>query len=361
MKLTIHRDNLMPSLSLLAGVPQKRPVIPVYGMFRFSASDNKLTISANNMEIAATSSAPCETETPGEILIPAGRITDFISSCDTELAFSVASERLMIRAGRSRIEVPVLDPSGFPRMEFHDPTVKFTIPAATLQAAIKPPMLSVDWDNKNFPALSGVLVHGTSEHIDLIGTDSKRLSRVRILTDAQEFKTILPHGICMILSKLGSGSDDIEVAITDRIACFQSTGCEFLTKLIDGDYPDYQRLITERTKNPITFSGQAMLQSLLRCAPIIDADQSQMRGVKLTVSDGKISIYGGIPSATEFFDEIDGHGGPYDGTFQIAFLRDALLSFGDGDVEIHTDNPNMIRLNAIGAIYDCGIIARMRA
>jgi DNA polymerase-3 subunit beta len=361
MKFTIHRDNLMPAFALLGGVPQKRAVIPVYGMFRLEAADDKLTVSANNMEIAATSSMPCETETPGTILAPAHRIIDFVSACDTELAFSVANERLTVRAGRSRIETPIANPADFPRVEFHDPIVQFTLSAAIWQAALVPPMLSIEWENVAFPALGGVLMHGTGEYVNLIGTNGKLLSVVRVLPLTQEFKTILPHGICLALGKLGAGSDIIEVAITNSIARFRGANSEFLTKLIDANYPDYERLIVPQEDKPITFSGSAMLQSLLRCVSVIDTNKSQTRGVTLTVTGDKIAIYSGLPSEVEFFDEISGGGGSYEATFNIAFLRDSLLAFGNGQVEIHASNPNMIRLNAVGASHDCAIIACMRS
>ncbi len=309
MKLTIERSHLLKSLQHVQSVVERRNTIPILSNLLISSNGGKLSLTATDMDIEVIDATPSEVGQEGTATAPAHMLYDIVrklpEGAQVELASEEGSERLALRSGGSAFSLHCLPPVDFPAFSAGDLDHSFAIPAADLRRLIDKTRFAISTEETRY-YLNGIHLHAVEEGeraLRAVATDGHRLARVEVdLPAGAEGMPgiIVPRKAVTELRKLlDDAEDEVAVALSDVKVRFTIDGAVLSSKLIDGTFPDYQRVIPEGNDKVMSVHGPSFAEAVDRVSTIA-SDKS--RAIKLAIETGKLVLSANSPdqaSATE--------------------------------------------------------------
>jgi len=310
MKLTIERSALFRSLQHVQSVVERRNTIPILSNVLLSARDGSLGLTATDLDLAIVDHTVADVEQSGSTTAPAHLLYDIVrklpDGVQVELAMAEEGDRMRLRAGRSEFVLLSLSPAEFPAMNDGELPVSFEVSAADLKRLIDKTRFAVSTEETRY-YLNGIYLHAVdgdeAQVLRAVATDGHRLARMEIpLPEGAEEMPgiILPRKAIGELRKL---LEDIEtpvnIALSETKVRFIFGSVLLTTKLIDGTFPDYQRVIPAGNDKLMAVHGKTFADAVDRVSTIA-SDKS--RAVKLSVADGRLVLSATSPehaSATE--------------------------------------------------------------
>jgi len=330
--LTIERQTLLTALTRIAGIAAKNHTISVCRHVLIEAVTDQLTFRATNLDMEITVTAKADVSKPGVCLVLADTLLSIAknASAGADITFELG-DRLLVKSGRSRFNLSTLPTAEFPLFAGLDKPTVLTLPANDLANLISKPAFSVGHDNTRFP-LTGVYLFSDGGQIGSVATDGKRLTLYEVAHKLKDFGVIVPAPMVAEMTKLLDGADDATMAISKAKVSVVYGLTVITSKVIDGDYPDFRRVIPTDWPNALTVNRD-MLAATIRRASIASEDSAF--SVRLVVSDGMISLTGRGADA----DAADECECTYEGEEMTLGLNsmhtlDALSACGGEDVEI---------------------------
>jgi DNA polymerase III subunit beta len=336
LKIRTTNDKLLGPLQQVTGIVERRHTLPILSNVLITAGDGKVNFLATDLEVQITSTAALDGNADGSVTAGARKLYDILRSLpeDVEVAIEAKENRMTVRAGKSRFNLQTLAAADFPRMvEAKDASKTLTLPQKALKDALRLVQFAMAVQDIRY-YLNGVLFSVDKDTLRVVATDGHRLSYASQQLDGDHgnVEAILPRKTVLELIKLLSDNDDpVSLAIGTNQARFSFSGIEIVSKIVEGKFPDYAKVVPTTHKNRVSLDRAQLAQSLNRAAIL---SNEKIRGVRLVFTKGALSI---ICTNNEQEEAEEGLAVEYDGDpldigFNISYLLDVLN---------HVDSPTV--------------------
>jgi DNA polymerase-3 subunit beta len=313
MKLTIERAELLRSLNHVQSVVERRNTIPILSNVQMEASGGKLRLTATDMDLAVVESVAATVELDGNTTAPAHTLYDIVrklpEGAQVELDASGDAEQLLLRSGRSRFTLQTLPTGDFPQMSSGELPHRFKLPASELRSLIDRTRFAISTEETRY-YLNGIYLHMAKkddlEMLRAVATDGHRLARVELPLPqgaAGIPGIIVPRKTINELRKLiEETGEDVELALSDAKIRFAFDDVELISKLIDGTFPDYDRVIPTGNDKSLEVDCGDFAAAVDRVATI---STEKSRAVKLRVEDGVVTLTASSPESGTASEELE--------------------------------------------------------
>jgi len=244
MKLQVTQENLSKALSTVARVSSTRNTLPILANVLLKTVDNRLSVAATNLDIAITHFVGSKVAENGAITVPARLMQDFVSSLPSGVIdLELDDNKLHISTDQYKSTINGVSAEEFPVMPSIQDGTSWTISADTLKKALQQVVLAASGDEAR-PVLTGVYLHTYEGNLYAVATDSYRLAEKLLMKNKDEVNLLVPASAMQdLLRILGDETGDVSVMHDDQQVQFRTSEAELVTRLIEGAYPDYRKLI----------------------------------------------------------------------------------------------------------------------
>ncbi len=340
MRLLIEKSALLKALQHVTSVVERRNTIPILANVSLRADGEKLHLKATDLDIEVTEAARAETATPGGTTVPAHTLHDIVrklpEGAQIELASKGEEGRLAITAGASRFLLACLPADDFPELGLDGMSHNFQLPARDLRRLIEKTRFAISTDETRY-YLNGIYFHAIETPdgavLRAVATDGHRLARMDVPLPEGAMGMpgiILPRKTVQELAKLiGDYTDDVLVNLSANKIRFTAGDIVLTSKLIDGTFPDYQRVIPQNNDKIIQIDNAAFISGVDRVSTL---SSEKGRAVKLNIADGRLVLSVNNPESGSATEELEMayEGEPLEIGFNARYLLDIAAQF-DGD------------------------------
>lgn len=255
MKLQVTQENLNRALNSVARVANTRGTLPILANVLIKTSHNRLSISATNLDIAITHYLGAKVSEEGSITVPARLMQDFVGTLpESVIELELDGTKLRVTTDQYQSVVNGIMADDFPVMPAISDGKSWKINGGTLKKALQQVVFAASTDETR-PVLTGVLLQVADGVLAMAATDSYRLAERQLGKQSEDMSLLIPASAMHdLLRVLGDDDTDVSVTYDEQQVLFQVGDIELVTRLVDGKYPDYQKLI------PSTFATQATLK-----------------------------------------------------------------------------------------------------
>jgi len=341
MKITLERNALLKSLGHVHRVVERRNTYPILANVLLKAADGHVDLRATDLDIEVTESVPAMVATPGTTTVPAHTLYEIVRKLadGAEVRLETdGAEQMLLTSGRSRFHLACLSPDSFPDLKSGTFSHTFALPAATFRELIERTQFAISNEETRY-YLNGIYVHtlevAKRSVLRAVATDGHRMARAE--TDAPAGAKgmpgiIIPKKTVGEIQKLLEGAEgDVEIEISDTKIRFAIGGVVLLSKLIEGTFPDYERVTPKNNDKQLNVDRASFAIAVDRVSTI--ASDRGGKAVKLSVKDGNLELSVTNPDHGTATEEIAVEFEPE--SFEIGFNARYLL---DIIGQIRSDN-----------------------
>lgn len=360
MKITLEKSTISAALSKVAGICPSRSTIPILQNIKLSARNGILYLTASDMEITAYTHIQATVEQEGDTTLPAAALSDICkkSASDT-VALTVTGDKATISGGRSRFTLGALPAEDYP----HDMTISHDVAGMTMKASEllniidkTLPCVSVE-ETRHY--LGGIFMHTDEGTLNAVATDGNRLAHLTLADMGSISSVLTPRKAMAQLAKMFDGAEDVTVRTSENKVAFASERMTVVSKLVDGQFPDYQRIIPRTFLRTFKVSSVAMREAIDRVAVARD---DRTGAIRVSLTAGTLTVTARSKS-DEAVDTIDCEytGEDFDFGVNSQYLHDTLRSAGDCTVTFQCgDIGQPLRITADGQDAAQWIVMPMR-
>lgn len=346
MKFSTDRESLLNALQLVAGVVERRQTLPVLSNVLVVADAGKLELTGTDLEVEIVARVQgIHVDVAGSSTIPARKWLDICRSLPegSDISVQQEGEQIEVVSGRSRFMLSTLPASEFPNVEGGQNLVGFKVSRGNLKSMIEKVAFSMAHQDVRY-YLNGMLIEHTAEHLRMVATDGHRLAMVTSASaaeaDVETSQSILPRKGVMELARLLDDSDEeVEISIGSNHFRLISDAMEFTSKLVDGKFPDYQKVVPQGG-DKLVLSNRQNLKAAFSRASILSNEK--YRGVRLQLSQDLLRITANNPEQEQAEEEVglDYSGGDLEIGFNVSYLIDAMNALDGEDVRVTLSDSN---------------------
>jgi DNA polymerase-3 subunit beta len=351
VKLSCLQENLSRGLSVVSRAVSARSTLPILGNILLATDNGRLKVAATNLELGITTWIGAEIEREGTLTVPARLFTDFVSTLPGEKVRleSLDGHKMRVSAGHSSADMHGMDAEDFPVIPSvsDEPTVR--LEPGLLKQIIEQVAFAAATDDSR-PVLAGVLVRFQEGSLTMAAADGFRLAVKEhdLEAGADGVSVIVPAKALDALARLiGDAEEPVEITVTPNRSqiLFHSENVEIYSRLVDGNFPNYQQILPKQFETRTVVDTQEFLQAARR-AFIFARDSSNVVRLELEpgtdVGPGRIVITATAAEVGTGADElqatVDGEGGQI--AFNAKYLADVLAVVGTGQVALETQSAN---------------------
>lgn len=337
--LKAAQQQLLGALQAVSGIVERRHTLPILAnvLLRKNGATTELTTSDLEIQVRTTAELGGD-EGAFSTTVGARKLIDILRSmpADQIVSLTANGSKLTLQGGKSRFTLQTLPAEDFPLVnEAVDFGPAFSVPQKVLKGLIDQVHFAMAVHDIRY-YLNGILFVAEGKTLTLVATDGSRLAlaQAELETDMPKQEVILPRKTVLELMRLlGTGEDPIELQFAGNQAKFSFSGMEFVTKLVEGKYPDYNRVIPKNHKNMVVLGRTPLLASLQRAAILTS---EKFKGVRMNVEPGALRIASSNAEQEEAKEELEiDYGGPaIEIGFNVTYLMDALANMDSEMVQI---------------------------
>jgi len=344
MKFKITREALLRPLQVVSGVVEKRQTLPILSNVLVNIEADRLTLTGTDLEVELTASTQLEGAEGGEITLPARKFMDICKSLpeDAELSITIDEQRALIRSGKSRFNLATLSANDFPATDKVTGAREYAVPQSTLKHLIEQTQFCMANQDVRY-YLNGLLLELRPNALRAVATDGHRLALCDMsseLVPGDISQIIIPRKGVVELSRLLSDSDaPCTIQLNSNHIRIDLGEIVFLSKLIDGRFPDYDRVIPKGGDKIVVAQRETLRQGLLRASIL---SNEKYRGIRMNFSGGLLRATVNNPDQEEAEEEIDINysGDELEIGFNVSYLVDALNAIKQDEVQLTLIDPN---------------------
>jgi DNA polymerase III subunit beta len=330
--LKAAQANVLNALQAVAGIVERRHTLPILANVLMRKTGTAVEFTTSDLEIQVRTSAELGGDS-GSLALTVGarKLIDILKSlpADQVVTLSSAANKLTLAAGKSRFTLQTLPAEDFPLVnESVDFGPTFAVPQKVLKGLINQVHFAMAVHDIRY-YLNGILFIAEGKTLTLVATDGHRLGLAQAQLEAElpsKQEVILPRKTVLELQRLLEDADSsIDMRFANNQAKFAFAGMEFVTKLVEGKFPDYNRVIPKNHKNSIVLGRAALLASLQRAAILTS---EKFKGVRVNVEPGLLKIASSNAEQEEAKEEIeiDYNGDAIEIGFNVTYLIDVLAN-----------------------------------
>ncbi|WJE15825.1 DNA polymerase III subunit beta [Halobacillus sp. ACCC02827] len=350
MKFIIQRDQLIESVQNVMKAISSRTTIPILTGMKIEASTSGIKLTGSNSDISIESFIPQEEDgivyveniEPGSIVLQAKYFPDIVRKLpqNTVEIESDNSRNVTIRSGSAEFHLNGQDPEEYPQLPQLHTEDSFELPIDLLKNLIRQTVFAVS-TSETRPILTGVHVRMEEGELEFIATDSHRLASRKLPLEQPAGTTlppiVIPGKSLTELNKILADSEDtIEISVTDNQVLFRTKHLYFLSRLLDGNYPETSRLIPDHSKTIVQIDTKELLQSVDRASLL--AKENRNNVVRLmTKENNHLEITGNSPEVGNVVEEVlanDVEGEDLKISFSAKYMMDALKAVDYDQVKV---------------------------
>lgn len=313
MKLIIERAALLKSLGHVQNVVERRNTIPILSNVKISAKDGRVHLNATDMDLDIVDATQAQVSEPGITTAPAHMLYEIVKKlpdgADVELDASSGDGQMVLRSGRSRFTLSCLPANEFPVMSGGDLPVSFSLATAQLKGLIDKTRFAISTEETRY-YLNGIYLHAADADgnpvLRAVATDGHRLASAETdLPDGADSMpgVIVPRKTVLELHKLMEETEgEIQVSLSESKIQFSFDGVVLTSKLIDGTFPDYERVIPQGNDKNLKVGRKALADAVDRVSAI---STEKSRAVKLTMDGTSLVLSASSPDSGSATDELE--------------------------------------------------------
>ncbi len=346
LNIKTKNSTLLGPLQFVTGIVERRHTLPILSNVLIEVLDQYIHFLATDLEVQIKASAKLDfPHKPGSLTVGAKKLQDILRALppDADTALDTKENRLTIKAGKSRFTLQTLAAADYPKIaEAKDSASEFSLPQRELKRVLGLVQFAMAVQDIRY-YLNGVLLSTEGDILRVVATDGHRLSmaQYKLAEPVAKIDAILPRKTVLELVKLLDESDDpIKLTMHQNQVKFTFTGIEIVSKIVEGKFPDYTKVIPAGYTNHVSLN-RAEFQGALQRASILSNDK--IRGVRLVFTKDSLSI---ICSNNENEEAEESLPIPYerealDIAFNIAYLLDVLSHLSTETIQLSLGEANM--------------------
>jgi len=339
MKFTISRELFLRPLQLVvSSVAGGRPALPIMGNILLKVQNNLLSLTGTDLEVELIAQvaldSPCE---EGEITVPARKLLDICRglSDPCEITFQVKDERVTVRSGRSRYLLSSLPAVDFPNIESWQSLIELTVAQNEFKKLIEFTQFAMASQDVRY-YLNGMYFEASGNTLRSVATDGHRLAScsIELSQTIEEQSVIVPRkGVIELVKLLDNDQASLTIQIGQNNLRAVIDGFIFTTKLVDGRFPDYRRVIPRNGDKELISSRETLKQAFSRAAIL---SNEKFRGVRLTLSENLLQITANNPEREEAEEYIDVNyqSADLEIGFNVSYVLDVLNTLKSDQVKM---------------------------
>ena len=350
--LKATQAKVLSALQSVAGIVERRHTLPILANVMIRKTGSQIQLTTSDLEIQIRTSAVLDGDAGNfTTTVGARKLIDILRTMPSDQSVSLGSSqnKLILKGGKSRFTLQSLPAEDFPLVqEAANFGPVFSVPQKTLKALLSQVSFAMAVHDIRY-YLNGILFVAEGKQLSLVATDGHRLafSSATLDVEVPRQEVILPRKTVLEMQRLLSDKEGaIEMRFAGNQAKFSFEGMEFVTKLVEGKFPDYNRVIPKNHKNIITLGRTTLLASLQRTAILTS---EKFKGVRLNIEPGTLRVASNNAEQEEAVDEldIDYAGDAIEIGFNVTYLIDALTNMAQDMVKIELADSNSSALLTI--------------
>ena len=339
MQFTVSRDALLKPLQLVSGVVERRQTLPVLSNILLVLKDEQLSLTGTDLEVELIGSVSVEPGgDSGAVTVPARKLVDICKSLadGSILDFSQNEDKLVIRSGRSRFTLATLPASEFPTIEDESSTFSVSVEKQKLKELLDSTSFAMAQQDVRY-YLNGMLFEVAPDYFRVVATDGHRLAMQTVSMENQTSEPqqlILPRKGVMELSRLiTEGEGELTLVFGSNHIRARMSDYVFTSKLVDGKFPDYNRVLPKGGNKNVIGNRQDLRQAFSRVSIL---SNEKYRGVRLILAAGELKVLANNPEQEEAEEAVpvDYEGDSLEIGFNVSYLIDVLTALHSSSVRI---------------------------
>lgn len=345
MKFTISRDALLKPLNLVAGVVERRQTLPILANVLMELDGDRLALTGTDLEVELVGRVQLASAgESGEVTVPARKLVDICKSLPegSDIQFTAQDSKVTVKSGRSRFTLATLPAREFPNVEDSMGTHQFTVKQGQLKRLIDRTSFAMAQQDVRY-YLNGMLWEIKDKLLRVVATDGHRLAMCTLpgkIDATDDTQVILPRkGVLELARLLLQDEANISIVIGSNHIRATTDDFTFTSKLVDGKFPDYQRVLP-RSPDKIVLGSRLELRQAFTRAAILSNEK--YRGVRLKVTKGSLDIVANNPEQEEAEEAVavDYEGEALEVGFNVSYLLDVLGVLSGEQVKLSLSDPN---------------------
>ena len=328
MELVVRKTDLLRELQLFQGIVERKNTIPILANVLMDASDGEVRFLATDLEVGLRSKCAATVSKPGSLTLPAKKLYEIVKALpDTDIRISQDKSGVKVAADRFDSRMQTLPKEDFPSLPQSGGTTTATLPSSAMKEMVAKTQFAITGEDTRF-FLNGAQFVLRPESMSLVATDGHRLALVTVKRDSkakngEENKAILPKKTLGELGRLlGEGDGDITYERGENHMFFEVGGRTLISRMIDGQFPAYERVIPKSNDKHIEFERDRLTNAVKRVALLAN---ERSRSVKFQIDKGKVDVTSSSPELGEAHETL-----PVDysgAAMQICFNAQYVLDF----------------------------------
>jgi DNA polymerase-3 subunit beta len=344
MKIVTDRENLLEPLQQIAGVVERRQTLPILANILINAGEQGLQMTSTDLEVELRTKASATCEGEAEFTVPARKLLDITKALPegAVINLDIDGDKAKLQSGRSRFSLGVLPAQDYPVIEPTPSNIQLTLKEDQLKRLIEKTQFAMAQQDVRY-YLNGMLLEIQNGDIKTVATDGHRLAlsqRKDVAPKDISTQIILPRKAVIELSRLLKDKDeDIKVELSSSYIKVLLEGSVFTSKLIDGRFPEYQRVMPSGSDKEVIANKTALRQSLTRASIL---SNEKYRGIRFSISNDLLQLQAHNPEQEEAEEELEIN---YAGEelkigFNVGYLIDAISAIDEEEVVVELKDSN---------------------
>jgi DNA polymerase III subunit beta len=350
--MQVDRNLLLTPLQAVSGVVERRHTLPILSNVLLEVGNGKLSLTATDLEIQVASEAESqETADVQATTVSARKLQDILRSLpeDARVALELQDKRLQLKAGRSKFSLQTLPAQDFPKIaSAGGNAAEAQLPQRELKRLLALVQYAMAQQDIRY-YLNGLLLSLREDGLSVVATDGHRLAlaTLALKLDTPKTEVILPRKATLELAKLLADTDDpVNLRVLDNQVAFRFGRINFVTKVVDGKFPDYQKVVPVGYKKRFSIDRLVLQQALQRAAIL---SNEKFRGVRWVITGDRLRIICTNSDQEEAEEELEiNYGGEaLDVGFNVSYLLDVLANVQSSEMECALGDSNSSMLMTI--------------
>ena len=344
MKFSIERSHLLKPLQQVSGALGGRPTLPILGNLLLKVEENTLSMTATDLEVELISRVTLEGDVEaGSITVPSRKFLDICRGLpdDAVITFVLDGDRVQVRSGRSRFSLATLPANDFPNIEDWQSEVEVSVTQAELRGLIEKTQFSMANQDVRY-YLNGMLFEIDGTILRSVATDGHRMavSQVQLGADFANKQIIVPRkGVQELVKLLDAPEQPVVLQIGSSNVRAEVNNFIFTSKLVDGRFPDYRRVMPQTTTKTLEANCDELRQAFSRAAIL---SNEKFRGVRVNLADSEMRITANNPEQEEAEEMLDVtfEGDAIEIGFNVSYVLDVLNTLRCEKVRLSMSDAN---------------------
>ena len=344
MKFTTKRDSFLKPLQMVAGVVERRQTLPILSNVLLRVADNVISMTGTDLEVELVARVSLDASEAGEITVPARKLVDIFRELPdgTDIKVELVEQKLIIRSGRFRSSLATLPATEFPTIDRSEISQKIELDGEALKRLIDRTSFAMAQQDVRY-FLNGMLLEVSGNEVKAVATDGHRLamctSEIGSAASTSEQVIIPRKGVVELQRMVGEADGQVTIVFGTNHLVAETANFNLLTKLLDGKFPDYERVIPRGGDNVVVADREELRHALNRTSIL---SNEKFRGIRVQLEAGNIQLSANNPEQEEAEEtvSVDYQGESLEVGFNVGYLLDVLGVLDSEQVRITMSDAN---------------------